>query len=320
MKFYVRYELFVSLFIQFIFNILIAQNSNVMKLEKFIPQNYNSMLETFKQKTSPEIYESYVQKYNNMTDIECFRVCYTSDGLKVFGFLIKPKDLDSKKLPLVIYNRGGYEEDGKIDVITLIDHLYFLAQNGYVVVASQYRGSDGGEGKDECGGSEINDVLNLAKIAQTLDYVDPKNIFMLGFSRGGIMSYLAFKNGLQVNAAAIIAGITDMFMLAKMRPELEVEMTKWLPDLLKNKDKFYFDRSVMEWPKVVDTPLLLLHNKDDQIVSVEQSIALATVLKDSNKPYELVIYEDNRHILDKYREDAQKKILEWLEKYKIKYC
>jgi dipeptidyl aminopeptidase/acylaminoacyl peptidase len=76
---------------------------------------------------------------------------YLSDGLQVVGFLWKPQDTVGKQFPLIIFNRGGNREFGKL---TPWFHFgfYTYASNGFVVLASQYRGNDGGEGREEYGG------------------------------------------------------------------------------------------------------------------------------------------------------------------------
>lgn len=45
-------------FLVCMFNTLIAENTQMIKFETFIPHEYNFMLESFKQKASPELYES----------------------------------------------------------------------------------------------------------------------------------------------------------------------------------------------------------------------------------------------------------------------
>lgn len=82
---------------------------------------------------------------------ECRRITYLNDGLKVVGFIWKPQDTAGKQFPLIIFNRGGNREFGKL---TPWFHLGFYAyvSHGFVVIASQYRGNDGGEGREEYGG------------------------------------------------------------------------------------------------------------------------------------------------------------------------
>ena len=66
-----------------------------------------------------------------------------------------------------------------------LKYLSYLSRNGYVVLASQYRGNDGGQGQEEFGGADVNDVLNLMPLARSLSFADAKNTVILGFSRGG---------------------------------------------------------------------------------------------------------------------------------------
>src|SRR5207247_311744 len=83
---------------------------------------------------------------------------------------------------------------GKIDTPNILD-FYELASHGFVILASQYRGNDGGEGREEFGGADVNDVINLLSIAASLPDADPKNVFLYGLSRGGMMTFLALQRG-----------------------------------------------------------------------------------------------------------------------------
>jgi hypothetical protein len=85
------------------------------------------------------------------TGLECRRITYLSDGLKVVGFLWKPQDTVGKQFPLIIFNRGGNREFGKLTPWLRLGFFSYVSQ-GFVVLASQYRGNDGGEGHEEYGG------------------------------------------------------------------------------------------------------------------------------------------------------------------------
>src|SRR2546423_14782897 len=47
------------------------------------------------------------EQRKSFAGFECVRIKYMSDGLKVVGIIWKPTNTAGKKLPLVIYNRGG---------------------------------------------------------------------------------------------------------------------------------------------------------------------------------------------------------------------
>ena len=114
-----------------------------------------------------------IERVRNSPDLELLKIRYMSDGLKVTGFIYKPKDVTGKRLPAVIWNRGGVGEDTIISVENFPDlyEMHRYASEGFVVLASQYRGYDGGEGKDEVGGADLDDVLNLIPLARALGYV-----------------------------------------------------------------------------------------------------------------------------------------------------
>jgi dipeptidyl aminopeptidase/acylaminoacyl peptidase len=123
--------------------------------------------------------------------IDCQRITYLSDGLKVVGFVVRPLE-GNKRYPVIVYNRGGLLDIGKIDTPHILD-FYDLASQGFVVVASQYQGNDAGQGREEFGGVDVNDVINLRNLAVTLPYADAKNVFFYGVSRGGMMTFLALR-------------------------------------------------------------------------------------------------------------------------------
>lgn len=79
------------------------------------------------------------------------RLTYASDRNRVVAYLLRPQTKQAGRRPAVIYNRGGNREFGALDMPDLLD-LTGLAAHGYVVIASQYRGNDGGTGKEEFGG------------------------------------------------------------------------------------------------------------------------------------------------------------------------
>ncbi len=107
--------------------------------------------------------------------------------------MLTPGITKGKKFPCIIWNRGGYENKGAIDSFTARGMFGQIASWGYVVFASQYRGNAGGEGKEELGGSDVNDILNLIPLADELPFADKEKWGMEGWSRGGMMTFLTLK-------------------------------------------------------------------------------------------------------------------------------
>ncbi len=265
---------------------------------------------TFRRNHPPELF-TRLQKGKGL---ECFKLQYLSDGLQVVGYLVQPKPI-SGKLPVVIYNRGGHREFGRITLGTMLE-LSSIAEAGFVVLASEYRGNAGGEGKEEAGGADVNDVLNLVPLAESLGYADTKNLFMYGFSRGGMMTYLALKRGLPARAAAVVAGPTDLLAEILTRPEMEANVYRELiPEYDRRKDRLLKDRSAYYWADKLKTPLLIQHGGADWRVSPTQSLKLAQRLQEWERPYELVIYAGDDHPLTRHQPESRQRIVNWFRRF-----
>ncbi len=67
------------------------------------------------------------------------------------------------------------------------------------MLASQYREAD------EFGGEDVNDVLNLIPLADTISFCDSSKIGMEGWSRGGMMAYQVLTQSDRINCSVIIS-------------------------------------------------------------------------------------------------------------------
>jgi len=185
--------------------------------------------------------------------IELSRITYESDGLAVRGYLVVPKAVkDGEKLPCVIYNRGGNREFGALDDLRAALMLGSLAERGYVVVAGQYRGNGGGEGREEFGGADVRDVLNLIPLLEGLEHADASRIGMFGWSRGGMMTYQALARTDRIRAAVIGAGVADSFEWVADRPEMETGVfAELVPDWADKREEALEERSAVRWPEKI---------------------------------------------------------------------
>ncbi|WP_078409233.1 alpha/beta hydrolase family protein [Priestia abyssalis] len=242
-------------------------------------------------------------------DVDIYKLTYMSDGLKVKGFLLKPKE-SKGKLPLLVYNRGGMNDYGSVNNKRLL-YLSSWAQKGYVVVTTQYRGNGGSEGKETYGGNDVNDIINLIHHAEKLPYVHPAQKVVIGYSRGGMMTYLLMKNGIHFNAAAVVSGITDMFQFYDGRgANVKKELRKMVGSPEAERKK-YKSRSVVFWSEKINSPLLILHGTKDKKVHYSQAEKLVTNLKSLNKEYKYVLYEGDDHPLTQHFNEYNQEIEKW---------
>jgi dipeptidyl aminopeptidase/acylaminoacyl peptidase len=254
------------------------------------------------------------ERRDSFADYECRKIKYMSDGLRVVGFIWKPKNVAGKKLPLVIVNRGG---NPNLALLTPQSFYYPYVTNGFVVIGSQYRGADGGEGKDEFGGADVNDVLNLIPLVRSLGYVDMNNVFMHGASRGGMQAFLAIKKGIPINAVAVHGALTDLPAAARERPSVaERVWSKLIPGYTEKTEEVQRERSAVFFADKINVPVLILQGGADWRSNAgSQALGLANKLQSLGKTYELHIYAGDDHGISINRLERERKIVEWFRKY-----
>ncbi|HSM63229.1 MAG TPA: prolyl oligopeptidase family serine peptidase [Gillisia sp.] len=239
------------------------------------------------------------------------KLIYSSDGYEVVTYVYKPKHIKGKPLPAIIFNRGSANHNDLAPV--LIPFMHRLAKKGYVVFAPMYRQSDGGEGKDQLGGDDVHDLLNMVPLLETLKYVDKENMFMSGESRGGMMTLQAIREGFPIKAAAIWGAFYDMEKVSN--PQLlEYAKQNWGFSST-NPSEDFKKRSVAYWPEKITTPLLIMHGERDNAIPTQNALDIASSLQKNNKLYSLIIFADDDHILSKNQLERDYKSIEWFEKF-----
>jgi dipeptidyl aminopeptidase/acylaminoacyl peptidase len=246
---------------------------------------------------------------------ECWRIRYASDGLAVAGYLWKPKDTAGKKLPLIVFNRGGNREFSAL-VPWMNFGFYDYLAGGFVVLASQYRGNAGGEGREEFGGADVRDVLHLLPLASSLGYVDMRNVFLFGWSRGGMETLLALKAGMAVNAAAVGGALIDLPGELMRRPGFSDVWAALIPGFPERGDQPLLERSAIQWPEKIQVPLLILQGGADWRVDAGgNALALAQKLQALGKTYELIVYAGDDHGLSRNAADADRRVMGWFKRH-----
>lgn len=289
---------------------------SILEQSPFIPHSYQHLVEVraFPKNAVPEpAYAKISNDYAALTDIAVSRIVYSSDGLKIVGVMALPKEIKKGQHPVLIYNRGGNGEYGKLTVFSVMRYMVPFVRKGMLVFASNYRGNDGSEGCDEFGGADINDVSSLLEIAKNHEGFDGRNAYMLGHSRGGMMTYRSIRNQSPVNAAIAVAGVSHLKQSGKERPEMvEHVYNKRFP----NTQEEYEKRSALCWPQDISVPLMLLHGDADEAVNVSHSIRLDAALTAHRKPHALHIYEGGNHSLHRFWDDVVARSYRWMEDYR----
>lgn len=268
------------------------------------------------------------------------RIIYASDGLEVEGYVARPTGTDGEKLPCVIVNRGGNRSFGELSPMRAASMMGRLALRGYVVAASNYRGNGdlgrekypgericseckhhiGGVGREEFGGAEVNDILNLIPVLEQMPEADTARMGLFGWSRGGMMTYLALKKSDRFKAAIVGAGVADVAASVEQRPGMAKHVCSELVPGWDDPEKraaAIAARSAVLWADALpeNTPILILHGTADWRVDPTQALDMARALLEARRPFRLVMLEGGDHGLSEYRDEQNRLVDHWLDSY-----
>jgi dipeptidyl aminopeptidase/acylaminoacyl peptidase len=242
-------------------------------------------------------------------------ITYMSDGLRIHGYLAVPNG--DGPFPCVIFNRGGNSSLSVFDDAHAVASLGKLATWGYIAVASQYRGAGGGEGRDEFGGADVDDVLNLIPVLESLPSADRTRIGMYGVSRGGMMTYLALARTDRIRAAVVVSGLSDLFENGRARPEMEANFKRFMPDYATSREDALARRSAVRWADKLppNVPLLLVHGTADWRVGPSEAFDMARALYLAKRPIRLVMFEGGSHGVPEFAAERDAQIRAFLDTY-----
>ncbi len=290
----------------------------ILSAERFVPHTLQHLIDVraFPNPLPEVAYNKMLVEYEAISDVSVQRIVYDSGGLKVTGMMALPPDMQPGKHPVLIYNRGGSREYGKLTVLSALRSMVPYARRGYLVLASNYRGNDGSEGKDQFGGDDVNDVLNLLELAKQNPAWDGRNAYMIGHSRGGMMTFMALRRGAEVNAAVAIAGVSNAHVLAREQPMIDRVLVPLIPGYEADPQGQLSARSPIDWPQDVNVPVLVLHGDNDKDVAFEASVAIFEALRAQGKVTELKIYPGGNHALLHMWDEVVADCFAWMERFR----
>lgn len=195
-------------------------------------------------------------------------ISYTSDGLKIYAAMNVPDG--NGPFPVILLNHGYYNTqtfqtgNGTNGMATI------LANNGYLTLASDYRGH--GESEGQGGGHQPEyaiDVLNLLASVKDVEKADPNRVGIWGHSMGGETSLRAVEATDAIKALVL-----------------------WAPTLGGGHSS---DTSLMDNLTHVKTPISLHQGLSDTEVDPKTSVILSDTLKKEGKKLEYFEYEGQDH-------------------------
>jgi dipeptidyl aminopeptidase/acylaminoacyl peptidase len=223
-----------------------------------------------------------------------------TNPLMVHAYTFIPKNLDrSHKQPLIVYVHQGIHQS--LDTSLDAHPIRELLEQGYTVVATDYRGSTGyGRAFYEdidYGGREIDDVyLGMQWMLERYSYLDPKRVGIVGWSHGGsitLMSIFAHPKDYTV----AYAGVPVSDLIARMGYEPDAYRTLYsapyhLGETAHDDIAEYKKRSPVYHADELATPLLIHTNTNDEDVNYLEVEHLIQALKADGKKFEYKVYQD----------------------------
>jgi dipeptidyl aminopeptidase/acylaminoacyl peptidase len=263
--------------------------------------------------------EHHPELFTHLDDVEIFSMAYNSDSLMISGYMVQPKK--PANYPVIIFNRGGNQELGRLLIATAVEVMAPFAAEGFVVVASNYRGNSGSQGQEEFGGTDVRDISNLISNLYEIEKADTNNINLLGISRGGMMNYLTLKNykGTKIKSVATIGGVSDLAITLKHHSQMESVYQELIPEYDTNPSKALQSRSANYWAdELPDISYLILHSTTDEHVHHSQALMLADSLKKYGKEVNIQVFADDTHGLGNNRDKVITEIVDLFKKNSLR--
>lgn len=221
--------------------------------------------------------------------------------------------------PAIVYVHGGPTSQ---TTNTFNRFVQYMANQGYIVIAPNYRGSTG-YGKEfqqanlfDMGGGDLQDVLAAADWIKQTGYVDPKKLILMGASYGGYMTMMGVTKAPDLWAAGVpIVPFVNWFTeIQNEDPVLQQSDLATMGDLEKNK-ALYEDRSPINFVDQIKAPLYLLAGGNDPRCPKEEAQQVVDAVKKRGGVTEYKVYENEGHGFARVENqiDAYKRVADFLK-------
>ena len=200
----------------------------------------------------------------------------------------------------------------------------WFANNGYVVLAPNIRGSTGygrefqEANRGDWGGKDLQDVVKGVDWLTKEGIADPKRVGAYGGSYGGFMTLMVLSQAPERWAAGVsVVGVVSWKTLYETtRGDLKDYLERELGDPAKVPD-LYRDRSPLTHVSRIKAPLLVLQGANDPRVPRSEAKQMTDALKAAGKTYDEHVYEGEGHGF-RTREnmiDSLRRTTEWFDRY-----
>ncbi len=240
-----------------------------------------------------------------------YLVMYPSADLDISGVLYVPRA--GGPFPAVVLAHGYNRPAEYVSGHGMEREQRFLADRGFVVLQTDYRGHAASSVTDELemelGLGFAEDALNAAQALKQMPEVDPERVAMFGLSMGGGVTNNALVAGPGIVRAGVTwASVSSRFvdnyhrMIARQRPD-RVDAIRERYGTPTTDSTFYTDLSAHTFLDRITEPVLLDHGTADSICPASWSRATASRMSAMGVDVRLHLRRREDHIYSqKWRE------------------
>jgi len=216
----------------------------------------------------------------------------------ISAYTFLPKKPPAGKIPLIVLVHGGVHSNFESGAAHIVREL---VQQGYAVVATDYRGSTGyGRGfwrLIDYGGLEVEDVFAGKQwMLENHDNLDPERVGIIGWSHGGLISLMnAFEH--PKDYKVVYAGVPVSDLVARMgykgQGYRDLYSAPYHIGKTAEENVTEYRRRSPAWNAAkLQTPLLIHTNTNDEDVNVLEVEHLIAALKAADKKFEYKVYQN----------------------------
>jgi dipeptidyl aminopeptidase/acylaminoacyl peptidase len=248
---------------------------------------------------------------------------WTSDGFRIQGWLLPPKDVASgKRYPMIVLVHGGPSGSENPGWPAMFGFSAALSAQGYYVLMPNPRGSYG-QGEQftranvkDFGGGDLRDIMAGVDRAIAQYPVDPNRLGITGWSYGGYMTMWAVTQTNRFRAAMAGAGIAN-WKSYYGENLIDRWMVPFFGASVYDDPAVYAKSSPIEFIKNVKTPTLVIVGERDAECPAPQSYEFWHALKSLGVKTELVDYAGEGHMFTdpKNRTDVLDRTVTWFDRY-----
>lgn len=231
---------------------------------------------------------------------------HAADGTALFAWFM-PARGEARGTVLYLHGNGQ-------NISAHFPYVAWLPAAGFNVLALDYRGYGGSEGRPTLAGVQLDIDAAMRTLLERAD-VDPDRIIVFGQSLGAALAiYYVAHSGYRKHIRAVVAdsAFADYRLVAKekMADFFITWPLQWLPDY--TVDDAYAPRSAVA--ALAPIPLLLIHGEDDSIVSPHHSELLYQA---AHEPKDYWAIPDSGHIQALRDASVRKRLTDFLLRHSL---